>query len=246
MLQTASVIPLTINTEYFANFSNALVPSSGYAIFRQTLPGTTEVPYEVRWGNTNPFTGSFAIPMALANDPILVANYSGGNSLSFASVTPQEGDGGYSVVARGMPAAYYDLSSQVTISSPDSNTFSTPLTFAPNNPTLASNVVAGTVSGTITQTTPGKSDSGYLVLSRFANIVDTQDIGAILTANTGTYSDILPAGMTNANVPGAYYYGYLWVWNSTFPLLTLKVVPINGMIDLRNTDTVTGMNVTLP
>jgi hypothetical protein len=67
-----------------------------------------------------------------------------------------------------------------------------------------------------------------------------------LAANTGTYSVTLPAGTTGAPVPGAYYYGYLRVWNSAQPMLTRKVIPINSMIDLRSTNTVSGMNVTLP
>jgi hypothetical protein len=114
-------------------------------------------------------------------------------------------------------------------------------------------VVPGTVSGTITQTTHGNYDSGYLVVSRFANIVNTVDIRAQLVANSGTYSVTLPAGgwlipdtTAYANVPGAYYYAYLRVWNSANPLTTLKVIPIPGIIDLRNVSTVTGINVTLP
>lgn len=246
---SGSPIPLTIDTEYFANFSSALNPSNGYAIFQQTLQGSGEVPYEVRWGNANPFAGTLAIPMALANGPIQVASYSAGNTLSFSSVTPQEGgntDGSYSVVTRGLPIAYYDLSAPVTITT-GAYTSASPLLFTPAMPTLTSGVVAGTVSGTIMQTIPGTYDSGYLVISRFANIVDTQNIGAALAATSGgTYGDTLPAGTASDPVPGAYYYGYLWVWNSAHPLLTLKVVAINGMMDLRNTDSVTGMNVTLP
>jgi hypothetical protein len=72
------------------------------------------------------------------------------------------------------------------------------------------------------------------------------DISATLAANTGTYSVTLPAGTSGAPVPGAYYYGYLRVWNSAAPKLSTRVFPINGMIDLRSTDAVTGMNVTLP
>ncbi len=155
-------------------------------------------------------------------------------------------DGSYSVVTRGLPIAYYDLSAQVTITT-GAYTSASPLLFTPAMPTLTSGVVAGTVSGTIMETTPGTYDSGYLVISRFANIIDTQNIGAALAAtNGGTYGDTLPAGTASYPVPGAYYYGYLWVWNSAHPLFTLKVVPINGMMDLRNTNSVAGMNVTLP
>jgi hypothetical protein len=246
-LQAASAIPMTINSsEYFANFSSALAPTSGYAIFQQTLPasGVAEVPYEVRWGNTNPYTGKLELPIALANGPLHVASYNAGNALSFSNVVPQEGNGGYRVETRGLPFAYYNLSSPVAVNSAAS---SIPAT----TPTLAPSVVSGTVSGNITQTIAGTYDNGYLVLSRFANIVNTVNIDAILTANSGAFSVTLPsgggpAGTASASVPGAYYYGYLRVWNSAHPLLTMKVIPINGMIDLRNTSTVAGLNVTLP
>jgi hypothetical protein len=176
-----------------------------------------------------------------------VASYSSGTTLAFSNVTPQEGNGGYSVVTRGLPIAYYDLSSPVALPvQPTTATAAAAYLFIPPSPTLSSNVVAGTVSGNITQTTHGAYDSGYLVLSRFANIVHTVDISAMLAANSGTYSVTLPAGTTGSPVPGAYYYGYLRVWNSATPKLTTRVFPINGMIDLRNTNTVTGMNVTLP
>jgi hypothetical protein len=249
VLSTAATpIPLTINTsEYFANFSAPLSPTSGYAIFQQTLPGATEVPYEVRWRNTNPFTGILEGAVAVAYGPMHVASYSSGRALAFSSVIPQEGNGGYSVVTRGLPLAYYDLSSPVVLAvQPTTATAAAPYLFTPPLPTLTSNVVAGTVSGNITQTTHGMYDSGYLVLSRFANIVHTVDISATLAANTGTYSVTLPAGTSGAPVPGAYYYGYLRVWNSAAPKLSTRVFPINGMIDLRNTNAVTGMNVTLP
>ena len=244
-------IQLVINSaESFANFGSALAPTSGYAVFQQTLPtpvsGVPEVPYEVRWANTNTFTGKLEGPIALSTGVLHVANYSAGSAPTFSSATPQEAAGGFTVATRGLPLAYYKLSSPATILTSATNTAASPLTFAPPAPTLTSDIVAGTVSGTITQTTPGTFDSGYVVLSRFASIVDTVNIGPSLAANSIPYSATLPAGTASASVPGAYYYGHLIVWNSAHPLLTLKVIPIPNKIDLRNTSTVAGLNVTLP
>jgi hypothetical protein len=253
---STTAIPLTIDIvgEYFANFSAPLAPTSGYALFQQTLPGIGEVPYEVRWENTDPFTGIPELPVALSNDPLQVASYNAGGALTFNPVTPQETSGGYSVATNALPLAYYNLSSSTLVASSGApNIITSPLTFAPPTPTLSSSVVLGTVSGTITQTTHGNYDSGYLVVSRFANIVDTVNISTQLAANGGTYSVTLPAGgwlipgtADYANVPGAYYYAYLRVWNSANPLTTLKVIPIISIIDLRNVSTLTGINVTLP
>jgi hypothetical protein len=243
-------IPLTINSaEYYANFSVPLAPTSGYATFQQTLQGAGEVPYEVRWWNTNPYSGKFEVPIALATGPLHVASYAAGSALTFSNMTPQEGNGGYSVATKGLPLAYYNLSSPYALAAPGTTTtVLTPIQFIENMPTLTTSVVAGTVSGTIQQPA-NKYDNGYLVMSRFANIVNTLDISAILAANGGTggtYSSVtLPAGTINAPVPGAYYYGYLRVWNSAFPVLTMKVIPINGFIDLRSANSVNGFNVTL-
>lgn len=249
-LQAASAIPVTVNSaESFANFSinSPLAPTSGFAIFQQTLPGATEVPYEVRWGNTNPFTGRLEGPIALSTGVLHVASYNAGNTLTFSSVTPQEAAGGFTVATRGLPLAYYNLSSPQRIATSTANTAASPLLFAPPLPTLTSNVVAGTVSGTITQATAGTYDSGYLVLSRFANIVNTVNIGSALAANTSIpFSVTLPAGTAGATVPGAYYYGYVIAWNSAHPLLTLKVILIPSIIDLRSISTVSVLSVALP
>jgi hypothetical protein len=244
-----SPLQLTINNlEYFANFNGAMSPTSGYAIFQNTLPNAgnaIEVPYEIRWGNTNPYTGILQTPMALSSGQLHVANYIEGTTLAFSTVTPQEGLGNYIVATNGLPLDYYSLSTtNVNVNYPRStNTISTPLRFTPPSPMLT--VAQGTVSGSITQTM-GTYNSGYLVISRFANIVDTIDISTKLAANSGTYSVYLPAGSTSAPVPGAYYYGYLRVWNSSQPKTTMKIIPINSMIDLRTTSTITGLNITLP
>jgi hypothetical protein len=236
------------NSEYFANFNASLTPASGYAIFQETLPNSGnsfEVPYEVRWGNTNPYTGILQTPLALSSGQLHVASYTAGTKLAFSNVTPQEGLGNYFVATRGLPLAYYNTSiSSVNVNYPGStNTILTPLLVYPPSPML--NVSQGTVTGSITQTM-GLYNRGYLVLSRFTNVVNTVDISAALNANTGTYSVTLPAGNISTLVPGAYYYGYLRVWNSSQPKATLNIIPLNNMIDLRNTSIITGLNIILP
>ncbi len=236
------------NSEYFANFNASLMPTSGYAIFQETLPNSGnsfEVPYEVRWGNTNPYTGIMLTPMALSSGPLHLASYLAGTPLAFSNVTPQEGLGNYVVAANGLPLTYYNVStSTVNVMYPGTtNTLATPLLFYPPSPML--NVTQGTVTGSITQTM-GLYNSGYLVFSRFTNIVNSVDISSSLIANTGTYSVTLPAGNLSTTVPGAYYYGYLRVWNSSQPKTTLKIIPFNSMIDLRNTNSISGFNIILP
>lgn len=244
-LSTGVITPtLDATGEYFAQFSGPMAPTSGWALFQQTLPGAGEVPYEVRWANTNPYSGLLMRPEALANGPLHVANYVAGGAPVFSAVVPQEGGGGYSVAGNGL--GYYMLSANALLTSPGSNTVASPVLFAAPTPALSSKVVAGTVSGNIQQLTAGTYDKGYLVISRFANIVDTVDISGILTANQGAggaYSVTLPAGSSTAAVPGAYYYAYLRVWNSAHPKKTTKVVPVDGFIDLRSSASASGINV---
>jgi hypothetical protein len=183
--------------------------------------------------------------MALSSGQLHVASYTAGTTLAFSNVTPQEGLGNYVVASRALPLTYYNTSiSTVNVNYPGTtNTISTPLLVYP--PSSMLNVSQGTVTGSITQTM-GLYNSGYLVLSRFTNIVNTVDISAALNANVGTYSVTLPAGNISTLVPGAYYYGYLRVWNSSQPKATLKIIPISSMVDLRNTNTITGLNFILP
>jgi hypothetical protein len=250
ILSTANTpLQLTINnSEYFANLNASLMPAGGYAVFQKTLPNSGnsfEVPYEVRWGNTNPFTGILQTPIALSSGPLHVANYVAGTTLAFGNVTPQEGLGNYVVATNGLPLSYYNIStSTASVNYPGTvNTVLTPLLVYPPSPML--NVSQGTVTGSITQYM-GLYNKGYLVLTRFNSIVNTLDISATLNANTGNYSVTLPAGNAGTLVPGAYYYAYLRVWNSTQPVATLKIIPLSSMIDLRSTSTITGLNIVLP
>ncbi|HET8871510.1 MAG TPA: DUF4382 domain-containing protein, partial [Aquabacterium sp.] len=147
-LSSSPIVPtLASSGEYYAQLTSPLSPSSGWAVFQQTLPGVGEVPYEVRWGNTNPFSGLLQNPMALVNGPIHVATYNGGSALSFNSATPLEGAGTYAVKTRAL--GYYDLSAAATLAPLVGTSQATPGTFTEAQPTLASGVVAGTVTGSI-------------------------------------------------------------------------------------------------
>jgi hypothetical protein len=76
--------------------------------------------------------------------------------------------------------------------------------------------------------------------------MDISSVLALSGGSGGTFGSLtLPAGSSGAHVPGAYYYGYVRVWNSTHPLTTFKVIPFNGFIDLRTTNTVTNFNLML-
>jgi hypothetical protein len=233
-------ISATVNaTEYGAQFASALQPlTSGYAIFQQTL-ASGQVPYEVRWNNTDPYTGMFFAPFKLENAGLHVANFNSGNALSFSSVTPTEGSGSYSVATN--EAAYYNVSSNVTVQPPGSGSQQT---FVPPVPTLAAGLQNGSVSGNLSISNATAYDHATLVISRFANIITTQDVSSLLSSGGSFSVTGLPAGSTSNPQLGAYYYGYLRLWKAGAHL-PAKIVPIPGFIDLRTTNSVTGFNVTV-
>ena len=247
-VQTAPLVAVAA-PEYGSNLLAPLGPlTSGYVIFQQTLPISgvaTPLPYEIRWSGTDPYTGlfyrggCFNSNFMLANAPVLVAPYNGGNTLAFAAVTPTEGVGGYSVAANEV--AYYNLSSNLPIVAPVSGIAQ----FTPLAPSLKSAVVSGSIGGTIAIGNIGSFDHATLVIARLGQVTTSVDISSLLAAGGGTFSvGNIPSGSATAAVPGAYYYAYIRMWKHNVNQ-HVKIVPIAGAIDLRTTSSVTGMNVTV-
>lgn len=234
-----TVTPTLNNDEYFAQFGSALSPlSSGYAIFQQTLSGG--VPYEVRWRNTDPFTGEFRNPIALqgASSPILVASFS---SFSFNPQTPVDGPGdGYFTVADN-EAAYYKLATAEVMSPVAAGSSQT---FTPAAPSLDSGVQSGTINVTLDFSNISIANNCELVLARFASIIDTYNCSSFLSTNGGTNAGSftltgVPAGDSATPVLGAYYYAYVRLWETGHGAATRLIVPLDGFIDLRSTTSAT-------
>jgi Domain of unknown function (DUF4382) len=243
-------IGLTLNSgEYTAQFSSALDPlTSGYAIFQQTPAGAGAVPYEVRWRNTDPFTGMFhnPIPLQGATSMLHVAPYNGGNTLSFVSETPVEGGGAFTVADN--QTAYYALSAGRLMLPPVAP--ATTQAFAPVAPILDTGVESGTVNVTLDFSGISVDNNCELVLARFAAIIDTFNCGAFLSSNGGPNTGMfalsgVPAGDAAMPVPGAYYYAYVRLWETGHGRLTRRIVPLPGFVDLRSTTSAT-LNGSVP
>lgn len=243
VVQSTPLVPVINTNEYGAQFATPLTPlTNGAALFQQTLPipgVATPVPYEIRWNNTEPFTGKLFAPFMLENAAVHVAAHNAGNALNFTTVTPTEGIGGYAVATNAI--AYYDISSNTAIQAPTSGSLTT---FTPPTPTIQANVENGTISGNIAISNATSYDSATLVIARFANIVTTQDISSLLASGGAFTVTGIPAGSATKKQAGAYYYGYVRLWKSGSHKRA-KIVPINSMIDLRNTNSVTGLNVSI-
>ena len=237
-----TVTPILNSDEYFAQLGSALSPlSSGYAIFQQTLAGG--VPYEVRWRNTDPFTGEFRNPIALqgATSPIQVAAYSS-SSLSFLPQTPVDGTGGDGNFTVGdNELAYYTLATAGAMSPVAAGATQT---FAPAAPALDSGVQSGTINVTLDFSNIKVENNCELVLARFASIIDTYDCNSFLSTNGGSNSGSfaltgVPAGDSTTPVAGAYYYAYVRLWETGHGKATRLIVPLDGFIDLRSTTSAT-------
>ena len=237
-------IGVTLNSgEYTAQFASALNPlTSGYAIFQQTPTVAGAVPYEVRWRNTDPFTGTFRDPIPLqgATSMLHVAPYNGGNALSFLGETPVEGAGAFIVADN--ETAYYALSAGAVMLPPVPP--ATTQIFAPLAPTLDTGVQSGTLNVTLDFSGINVDNNCEMVLARFAAIIDTFDCSAYLSSNGGPNTGMfalngVPAGDAAASVAGAYYYAYVRLWQTGHGRVTRKIVPLPGFIDLRSATSAT-------
>jgi hypothetical protein len=242
----SSPIGLTLNSgEYTAQFSSRLNPlTSGYAIFQQTLPAAGSVPYEVRWRNADPFTGMFRNPIPLqdATSSLHVAPYNSGNALAFATETPAEGAGAFTVADNEV--AYYSLSAGTLMSPPSAP--ATTQTFAPATPALNTGVESGTIAVTLDFSGISVDNNCELVLARFAAIIDTFNCSSFLKSGTAAFAlNGVPAGDAGTPVAGAYYYAYVRLWETGHGRATRRIVPLPGFIDLRNAASAT-LNGSVP
>ena len=123
------------------------------------------------------------------------------------------------------------------------------VSFTAPTPTLQANAVAGTISGNITISNATAYNAGMLVIARYGQIVTTVDISSLLSTGGGAFNVAnIPSGSTTTPLPGANYYAYLRLWQSSGTSHAghrAKIVPIAGMIDLTKTSSVTGMNVSV-
>ncbi len=244
---SAAPLPVAAATSFSANWAGASNPTGVMSRFYQTLVSGS-APYEVRGMSNDPFSGVLSTPMLLSGGDVMVGSYVAGGNPAFTPAAPTEGVGAYmpALDGRGLTRTM----GSVVQASTDSSTVLMPTPALTLSPKAAA---FGTISGQIGQTVAGKFDSGYFVVTRGGQIVNTTDIGTALQANGGAGGSFsignLPAGSAampygvNGNGPGIYY-AYLRVWNSANPS-AVTIAPVNGSADMNTTNTAT-LNVTTP
>jgi hypothetical protein len=237
---SAAPLPLTLGAEYTVSLNAPLAPTGGWLNFFQTLPGASEVPYEVRFRHVNPFTGDLTVPFPLSAGSLRVGSYVAGGSPTLAPVVPQQGAGAFAVRAG---ALQYAPSSFTAVLPPSSGSNSSVTLPALNVDTAVA--TPGAITFNVNTLTPGRFDKGQVVVARYGMIVNTQSIDSVLASGGAVTMSNLPAGSAAKSNPGAVYYAYLRVWNSSTPNIRPRIVPVLSFADLR-TSSSAAMNVTVP
>jgi hypothetical protein len=243
---SATPLAATSATEFNANLASGVMPTGASAHFYQTVGGS--LPYDIRNMVFNPFTGTFTDDLGLTDGMVMVGAYVPGGTPLLTATVPAEGLGTYQAMVQGWGLA--DANAGLVSTTGDGTTT---LIAAPTLQPGAKVAGFGQITGTLAQGTPGKYNSGYLVVVHGGMIENSVDISSALQANGGVGGDYLidhipvgdaahPLGQ-NGNGKGIYY-ALARVWNSATPT-DVKRVWVPGFADLDATNSAT-LNATLP
>jgi hypothetical protein len=234
----ADPLTLTQGTEYTANMpaNMPVTPTGADVQFYQTLPATavagSSMPYEIRYQGVNPFTGIFTDDEPLSLGSVQQGLYVASANPVLTPVTPSQGLGGFDPYAS---AAYFTRTAATTgtLTPPGGAAVGS---FTIGALTIASPADADSISGTLTQSTAGKYDSGYVIISHDGYIVTTLSLASVLALNGGTGGPFsvanIPGGSSTQTFAPGLYYLHAFVWNSADPWLSFHRVEGTGVVDL--------------
>jgi len=237
----APIVPqLSAQGDALVTLNAPTVPASAQLVFGQTLPGSGELPHEVKVANTDPFTGRLADALPLPSGPLRVATYTSTSALSFSDVAPQEGTDAYSLLTLG---TRYDTPSAIAVvSAPGGATsaVTAPVTMRDGRTEVAP----------LTVTLAGNSslnvDAAELVVTDVAGIVTTLDVSSLLGTPNATAPLQLPSGSFAASLGGTAIYAVaVRTWKRSSPSTTLLWARAPSTVDLRVTAPA-AVTITLP
>jgi hypothetical protein len=221
-------------TSDFLSSGSITSPTGAWMSYYQTLPGiVAEAPYEIRFRHFNPITGDFKT-YPLSSMPILLGTY-GTTTISFSSITPQEGIGGFKAAADAILFDRSGYSSIITAVSPT-------VTFGPLS--VQSPWQGNTISGSIVMSNSLKMnntmDNGVLFIVHGGMIVNAMSVGQSAgnqMATGGTYTmPNIPGGTPAKPLPIAFYGVEAIGWSTgTMPasMRHYKAIAIPAIADLR-------------
>lgn len=202
LVSIGTLIPRGVSS-FTANIASASAPlPAGAAVgFYQTLPGSGEAPYLIESDPIDPFNQVLGNAQALSVGTVDSGTYvSSGATVTVVSAAPAEGAGTYRVAAS---APFYNdgnlVSAKVSAPTASGVTAASPAT--PATLTLASGNSPGIVSATIKPATPGKYDSGYIMLSQSGQLVASASLASVIKSGGSVQMTGVPSGSQT----GVYY-----------------------------------------
>jgi hypothetical protein len=217
------------------------IPANTHINFYQTLSHSA-LPYLVEQATLNPFTGTLYDDIALSLSKVAYGEYNDGDDIVFTTLTPSEGAGVYQIVSS---APLYDTSALngMTVSGSTANASVTIDSLPTMTP--ANNAGGVSVSGTVTLSTPGTYDSGFLLLTHGGQLVDVVNLGDALAATGSTGTAAFDFSSVPSGIGAARYELSARLWNSTDPSGTLRRIDSGASVDLRGGNAAT-VNFTVP
>ena len=239
------LVPVLDTTERAVSVSNALAPASSRVYFGQTVAGSggggTDVPYAIVASAADPATGRPLAAATLPGGPIHYATFNtatdgNGTPPAFATVTPVEGSGAWTVWTEGTLA---------TGTSANASLAAGVGSVAAPNPVALAGFASGTLAVTLSGNSSNNADHAELIVSNDGGTVSVVDVSAQIAAHGGSTTISVPSG-TNANAPAAAVYGVaLRTWVAASETTSARWARAGAPIDL-STATSASVSLALP
>jgi hypothetical protein len=218
----STTIPLSVAPTVYADVSasNPTLPGGARVTFYQTVNASGEIPYAIDGTAVDPIARRLpGDAFALSAGPQVIGTYTSGDAISFTTLAPAEGDGGYVPGSEGL----FRTDTLAGTATVVSGTAGAPTEVLVPAPAVAAGGITGTLAVSLSSTV-GSYDSGFLVVSSGDRIVETAAIGSALASGGGSVTLSLPAGDVLAPPSGIPYQVAVRAWSSSNPTSTLTRV----------------------
>jgi len=200
------MVPVLDTTERAVTPANALVPPASRVFFGQTVAGSgsggADIPYTIATGATDPANGQLLQAVTLPGGPLHYASFDAakdgnGAAPTFATVTPTEGAGAWTVWSQGTLAT--TTSAMTTLAAGAS-------TATVADPVPRAGFATGRLTVTLSGTASNGADRAELIVSNDGGIVTVVDVSSQIASHGGTTDISVPTG-ESADAPAAAVYG---------------------------------------
>ena len=241
------LVPVLDTTERAVAMATALAPAGSRVFFGQTVAGSgsgtssVDVPYTIVAASADPASGQLLQAVTLPGGPIHYASFNTatdgqGKPPAFATVTPTEGIGAWSVWTQGTLATSTSATAALAAGAGS---------FAAAQPVARSGFAAGTLNVTLAGNTSNGADHAELIVSNDGGTVAVVDVSSQIAVHGGTTAITVPSG-SNQAAPAAAVYGVaLRTWAAASETTTARWARASSPIDL-STATSASVSLALP